>query len=458
MYQTNNTRSKMTSDEESYHSAQGTLSKLNSQSSNEEDNEIVPDSAGSSSESDNIASLNNELLFNNEIQLSDSSEDETDKDESSEKRSNDGLELPLSKRLRQRTVPTTAKLDRSVVLPYPNKNFKLLQESDLSKLSVDSEKLKAMSSLQSMIQQKTPDNKHSKSINEQAHNNKIKLLQNLANKDKIKKSLVDSIINETVTNKYHDWHFIKYNCSKTIDTSDLNHILKSIGCIQDYGDECRLVIGDQDLDKYDSYCTMLPVKYILDVVYDNYYNSALLNYDSRSRFFKFIICLLLDRKIYESVDIYDKNWSCVLSDLVNKKHCIKQLDYIKEFSEIFSELDEKLYFILYRLCSILPKMKPLLIKHYFKNNPQNLILEFNAILDGKGYEKLLYFIMFVYGSSLLPFEQDESNHSEDVKSKLAKNKVHLYFTDCIYDLAQTTTSEVEVSLIKSLLNIYSKII
>lgn len=192
----------MTSDEESYHSAQANISKLNSQSNND-DNGIIPDSAGSSSESDNEAGLNNELLFNNDIQLSDSSEDDTDEDIPSGKRQADEFDLPLSKRLRERPPPaTTARLDRSAT--QTNRNFKLLQESDLTKLDSESEKLKTMSSLQSMVQQESPDWKHNKNINEKAHNNKINLLENLANKVTIKESLVDSIINETVTNKYHD--------------------------------------------------------------------------------------------------------------------------------------------------------------------------------------------------------------------------------------------------------------
>ncbi|KAG0672335.1 hypothetical protein C6P45_003019 [Maudiozyma exigua] len=456
----------MTSEEEeedSYHSAQADISKLNSRSSNE-DNEIIPDSAAySSSESDNETSFHNVISFNDEIQLSDSSEDQTDPDAPSAKHSNDNdddMDLPLSKRIRKppTVVTTGAKLDRSHIRSNPVNSFQLVQESDLNKLGADSERLKTWSSLQSMIQQQSPAEERMTSVTELVRNKKNDLFENLANKDTIKKNLVDLIINETISNKYHDWHFIKYNCAKKINTSNINSLMETIGCVHNCHDEYKFVIEDKDLDRYDSYCIMFPVKYILDAVYDLIQSSSLTSYEDGSQMFKFIICLLLDKKIYESPDIYDKNWSYIIADLVKRQYVSRPLDYITQLEEIFTGLDEKLYFILYRLCSILPMIKPMLMEHYFKKDPQNLIDKFNTMLDERKYEKLLYFIMFVYGSSLLPFEQDESATNEDIKTKLDTNKTHLYFTDCIYDLAQTTTSEVEVSLIKSLLNIYSKII
>lgn len=437
----------MSSDQESFHSATGekSLTSLNNYA-------IVSDSQESSGDEPSKI-----ITFNEGTELSDSTEDDNDDGDTNDDHSvSEEQELvhPGTKR------PKLDRNTKSRMSDPPNqKGFIQVQESDLSgfygkELSMNMDKLNSM---QSLIH-KSPLPKQDSEIQKQFNAKKDALFKEVIDSRTVKQNLVDAIIHENITNKFQDWHFIRRNCSDSIELGLLTPLMASIGCEMESSDPV-FTITDADVERYDSYCRMFPVGYMLDHICTSLRRIAthgLATTASKTKAAKFFVCFILDRKVYESIDMNPLKCTSIYRDVVVKYLLENDPtgNMINILDELFINLDKNLYFMINRLTTLIPELKNPLMAHYFKNDINNVIAKFNTLMDDGMYESLLYFIMLIYGSYLLPFEKSDK---DDEKDGLENNHTHKYFKECVYDMSTNTTSDVEISLMKVLLNLYSKV-
>ncbi|SMN22731.1 similar to Saccharomyces cerevisiae YER038C KRE29 Essential subunit of the Mms21-Smc5-Smc6 complex, required for growth and DNA repair [Maudiozyma saulgeensis] len=435
----------MTSDEESFHSASA-----DRRSTSLNLSAVVSDSQESSDdESDKI------VAFNEGTELSDSTEDDED-DKGKEETGSEGDDLvqPRTKRPR---------LDRNTTFRVNNqqnpKGFIQVQESKLAGLSEKelSANMLKLNSMQSLIHQ-SPISKHDSEIQKQLNGRKDLLFKEVIDTKIVKKSLIDVIIHENITNKFQDWHFIRKNCADSLEPGSVSSLMSAIGCEINENDT-NFTISDIDLDRYDSYCRIFPVGYMLDHICSSLRQisrDTWIDKPTKHNAVKFFICFILDRNVYESIDINPLICTSIYKGVIS--HDLLAGDspdtILKIIDEIFMGLDKKKYFMINRLTTLIPELKNALVSHYFKDDINNIISKFNTLMDERMYESLLYFVMFIYGSQLLPFKPNETTNQIDA---LEKNPAHKYFKECIYDMSSNTTSDVEISLIKVLLNLYSMV-
>lgn len=410
----------MSSGDESFHTPPSNVN------SSRYERDVVSDSADSSDE------YGTKLIDFNEGTKFSSSDSDSDSEEVSTESDNDLLSE--TKRRKIDTFLSDTKKDEDLVRV---KSFNLGKSFD----SNISDKMQKLNSLQELIEE-SPTKKLNDKIHLKLSRNKNKLMNDLVNK-KINDNVIDVIIHENISNKYKDWHFMRENCSKEINSTDLLHLMESIGCepLQDF------TISDEDLDRYDSYCRILPVGYMIECII-KFIGMKLqvlsTTKEEKKSIVKFLICFILDRKVYESVDFNNVICTKIYRNII-LKHLVdnKRENFIEIFEEITDKLIIKKYFIIYRLVKLIPDLKNVMISRLFDNDIKKIIVEFNSVFDSKQYECLLYLILLVYGSSLLPYGSN--------------NTTTRYFRDCIYDMSLTATNDVELSLIKSLLNIFTKI-
>lgn len=309
-------------------------------------------------------------------------------------------------------------------------------------------------------------------------NKSIVITSNTVAKSELQKSIkfsgsipeiyLDVVTKETISDKYKDWHFISENCHyeqlmdlEMKDTAysflfgssrsqgkvpefvhlkcpSITNLLVLFGVNQEKCNSLKINYEKKENSRYDNLCTIFPVNKMLKFLM--YFYSDDDNDDVREFFLKAFICLILDRKVFNAMES-DHRLCFKVLELFNEGH------FINSYFEIVDKND---FFLHYRLLQIFPHLQSALLRRRFSEKQgrtetiqQNIIKEFNEFFDCKNYKNLLYFILTMYGSKFIPFGP--------------KCQVTEYFKDCILDISNETTNDVEISILKGILNLFSKI-
>ncbi|CAI4038505.1 hypothetical protein SMKI_05G1160 [Saccharomyces mikatae IFO 1815] len=282
----------------------------------------------------------------------------------------------------------------------------------------------------------------------------------------IPEKYLDVVTKETISDKYKDWYFISENCHfeelmdlemKDMDYSflfgsntckgnvpeflrlkcpNITNLLVLFGVNEEKCFSLRINYEKKENAKHDNLCTIYPTDKMLKFLM--YYYSA--DGDVREVFLKAFICLILDRNVFNAMGL-DHNMCLKVLELFD------HTEFINSYFEIVCKDD---FFLHYRLLQIFPNIQTALLGRLFNKErcristiEQNIINEFNEMFDYKNYKNLLYFILMMYGSKHTPFGP--------------KSQVTEYFKDCILDISNETTNDVEISILKGILNLFSKI-
>lgn len=266
---------------------------------------------------------------------------------------------------------------------------------------------------------------------------------------------IDLITKETISDKYLDWHFITENCyfeelspclgffSGSDGRLELNTMLERYPSLEDL--LLSFGVSDATMEmlstkkspithsrQHDTLCELSPIGSMMH---------ALLLYKSDNIYFlKYVICFILDRKVYESMDC-DTIWCTKIYSMFSKERFIKVY---------LSLVDEQDYFMHYRMIRLIPAFQTPLVRQLFfaekeldsKESVAVIVKEFNELFDERLFQKVLYFVLVVYGSQYMPFGQ---------------SPVTRYFKCCTDDMSDGNTNEVELTLLKGLLSIFTKI-
>ena len=193
-------------------------------------------------------------------------------------------------------------------------------------------------------------------------------------------------------------------------------------------------ISKEDLLQYDNLVELTPTENVMKLIC--YYGSDPL-------FNKIFICLILDRKIYESLFCDSLICTTIYCKLILQNDPDNESLFLQDYLQV---VDKGNYFLHYRLIRLLPNLKNALIERLFKENQDTKLAQFvktfNKLFDEKMYRDLLYFVLFIYGSDEMPF---------------GNSKTTEYFKDCVYDMTQDGTNDVELSLMKGVLNLFYQI-
>lgn len=259
----------------------------------------------------------------------------------------------------------------------------------------------------------------------------------------------DLITNETVSKRFIDWHFITedsqfqelpiettlYDEQEALVTRypTLESLLMSFGVSGDMLDslatEKYLLTSKRGID---TLCQLSPIDSILDA-FSHYINVS-------EQFTKYFICLILDRKVYESLSC-DSLWCTKI---------FKNLPHHSFLDEYFSLVHPHDYFLHHRVIKLIANIQtPLIRRIFFKDNDQSdeearkvLVAEFNHLFDKRRLQDLLYFVLSIYGSEFMPFGDTLATR---------------YFKNCVDDLFNASASDVEISLISGILGVILKI-
>ncbi|CDH11843.1 uncharacterized protein ZBAI_03629 [Zygosaccharomyces bailii ISA1307] len=278
--------------------------------------------------------------------------------------------------------------------------------------------------------------------------NKTRLMSQLKNKQ-VSPQYLDLIVKENISGRYSDWHFITEN-SEFQDVSieqelladekgkivqeDIRVLYPSLKCFLNSIGVSDLTMRSLEAPspkpltanrRFDSLCDISPVESMM---------RAFEAYSDNGRYFlKSLICFILDRKIWESMEC-DAHWC---HNVLAKFTTQQVLD------EYLLLVERKDYFMHYRFVRSFPHLQLALVQHLI--NPvktQAIVEEFERLMEEKAYQPLLYFTLLVYGSRLMPFGNSSTT---------------LYLKECTEDLCNESTNAVELSLLRGILGLFLKI-
>lgn len=287
-----------------------------------------------------------------------------------------------------------------------------------------------------------------RTLTEGQDGNKTRLMSQLQNKQ-VSPEYLDLIVKESISGRYIDWHFITEN-SEFQDVSieqefladekgkivqeDIRALYPSLRCFLNSIGVSDLTMRSLEAPsskplsanrRFDSLCDISPVESMM---------RAFEAYSDSGRYFlKSIVCFILDRKIWESMEC-DARWC---HNVLAKFTTQQVLD------EYLMLVEKKDYFMHYRFVRSFPHLQLALVRLLI--NPlktQAVVEEFERLMQEKSYQPLLYFTLLVYGSRLMPF----GNFSTT-----------LYLKECTEDLCNESTNAVELSLLRGILGLFLKI-
>ncbi|GAV54629.1 hypothetical protein ZYGR_0AN00970 [Zygosaccharomyces rouxii] len=251
---------------------------------------------------------------------------------------------------------------------------------------------------------------------------------------------VDLVVRETISGRYSDWHFLSNDTEfedvdiddELVEDSD-NHAVRDAihrkyptlqDLLKSLGADLTLLNEDKPLTRkrdYDSLSEMTPVDSMM---------RAIASYQEDKQFIRYLLCFILDRKIWESQDC-DSDWCSQMLESAEDEQII---DFY------LSLVDTKDYFMHYRLSRCVSRLQSPLIHRII--SPMTVEQEFTHLIEDKNYKSLLYFTLFVYGSHDMPFGPSSRTQ---------------YFKDSVEDMCNEGTNAVELSLLRGLLSLFLKI-
>ncbi|CCH61103.1 hypothetical protein TBLA_0E00420 [Henningerozyma blattae CBS 6284] len=277
--------------------------------------------------------------------------------------------------------------------------------------------------------------------------NNIALLKKQIKYKEISNNYLEMVANETLSGKYKDWFFFTENSRFNEDILEDIENFSSKEIMLKYGDFKKLLVcfgtnikylyqdyNISDLKyKYDTLSILQPID-TMKVIIGHYFIIDPINFK------KFFPSLLLDRNFYESLSI-DDDWCTSFYNKITPKI------FFKNYFKVVNKTD---FFLHYRLIRIIPSSKNLIISLIFstsvevKDVEKNPVIEmFNYLIDEKNYKNLLYFILVLSGSNLVPF---------------GSNKYVDYFQSCINDISDENSNEVELTLVRNILKLFEKVL
>ncbi|AET37439.1 Smc5-Smc6 complex subunit KRE29 Ecym_1191 [Eremothecium cymbalariae DBVPG len=143
---------------------------------------------------------------------------------------------------------------------------------------------------------------------------------------------------------------------------------------------------------------------------------------------RYFILFILDRKVFES-DALTMSW---IVDTWIKHRFSDHLDVY------LSLVPKDCYFLHHRFTRLLPIKSELIKKLFSDLTPQAVAQKFDELMDQKNWFQMLYFILFINGITELP---------------KGSNGIWHYFRDCIYDMNIDNVSSIELSVLKSYINL-----
>lgn len=150
------------------------------------------------------------------------------------------------------------------------------------------------------------------------------------------------------------------------------------------------------------------------------------NFEASVPFFECFIRFILDRQVFIQLE---PSW-CL--------HLWKKFDFAK-LPEYFKVVSRDMYMLHFRITRLIPIQQEL-ADHLFPRE-NDVVEEFERLLDTKQWPQLLYFVMFLLGTTQLPF-------GSSPKMK--------YFRDCVIDLNSQNSSKVELSILKTYITMCMK--
>lgn len=266
------------------------------------------------------------------------------------------------------------------------------------------------------------------------------------------------------TGRYRDWFFITKNSKDdNIPTGNILVFLTSIG-VDPIMLEDDFHLVDVDVNELDPYPMIHHPDYILQE-----FNKTPIHDNS----FKWWLLLILDKTIYNSLGC-NLSWCQEMVEKFAKQH--GSMKKLVELYWQYIRLNERKYYMLYRLTRIVPTLKPIFIKDMFQNDLKQLVKQFDMLFDAQNYKDLLYFILFIYGSELYPIGNSSNLEGDDdgavseamnlysdidtiLKDKPVKpnesQSISQYFKDCIIDVSSDGQSAREIPIILSILKLIS---
>lgn len=238
-----------------------------------------------------------------------------------------------------------------------------------------------------------------------------------------------------------DWYFITGSPGR-IDThkKKLGEELLKLGVPSTYLSPDFILI-DKHLNNFDTINEMYPIDYILDT-----FNGSL-NEDSDTQATSWFILLILDLNIYNSIEC-DLDWC---EETFKKLHLVDNISFITHFNHLV-QLDKHKFFITSRLIRQLPFLRDDILKFWFKNDLNILINQFNELLDKNEFYQLLYFLLIILGSPILT-----NTPRDSVNTLKQTDSVIQYFKDCILDVSNGQSDDVELTIIVGLINMFAKL-
>ena len=279
---------------------------------------------------------------------------------------------------------------------------------------------------------------------------KSKLEQHIYSED-ILNHYISMIVRDTVSDRYKDWHFF----TKTSRIKDIDEvisaqelfifgedwkaiqkvILKTYPSFQLFlnalgvSTDLLKIIDNKKLSisqsyDHDSLCQILPINAMMTII--PYYHD-------QPDFVTLFLCFILDRKVYESQEC-STEWCEEL--LVKYEHEV--------FDSYLSLVEPDNYFIHNRFSKMIPifKKKLELRLLFDADGTVTIILnEFNRLFDAREFKNLLQFILFIYGT-------------DNVQSLDDLIDLRNYFSKCIHDVSNESTTEVELTLLKGIIGVF----
>ena len=295
-------------------------------------------------------------------------------------------------------------------------------------------------------------------VKTKADETRRQLLSTLSKGAVVSESVVNMIVSENISGKFQDWYFLTEDCSKLKDpqTADVRTLLQSLGVSSKRLDQPS--ISDTDLDQFDTFCKLWPTEEMFrllystferqtDGEYNNNNNPAMnpANPEETRTLVKFFTAFILDRNVYQYIEV---NPGCCLAFFQNiiLRGLLKSDN--SKFIEIYFEMTQNVikrkFFLLYRLVKVLPPLKKHIVQYLFDNDTTKVVAQFNELFDTKNLQDLLYFILFILGTSVVSFSSSNSS-------------VLQYFKNCIDDISTDVSDEVELSVIKGYIDTFIRV-
>ncbi|AGO13373.1 AaceriAFR235Cp [[Ashbya] aceris (nom. inval.)] len=177
-------------------------------------------------------------------------------------------------------------------------------------------------------------------------------------------------------------------------------------------------------DAYEQLNERVPLELMCDEIERHIPSSA---YDQLELSLRYFTLFILDRKVFDSVEL-DTEWCAMVWERHNA---------VDRIGVYLSVIPAECYFLHYRATRLLPLKDELLRKLFLGPDPHEVVKQFDMLLEKDDWFQILYFMLLMNGLPDYP---------------LGGIRIWQYFKDRIYDMNIDNVSSIELSLLKSYVN------